>query len=144
MKRIIPFITKSSSELARLHIHAKPLEPRFLNSAINENLNRIILKILSKESSARYRTADQLGRVLLTFSRKAGPVRLTQPLSHLKTTPQHETPKLTPRHSPNEREEANNNPLDLDWITIGLGLLALIAGGGLIPFWLWVYFSLGP
>jgi hypothetical protein len=35
---------------------------------------------------------------------------------------------------------AEENPLYVDWITIALGLLALIAVGGLIPFYLWVYF----
>jgi hypothetical protein len=32
----------------------------------------------------------------------------------------------------------------MDWITITLGLLALIAVGGLIPFFLWVYFTYNP
>jgi hypothetical protein len=32
------------------------------------------------------------------------------------------------------------NPLDIDWGTVLLGLLALIAVGGLIPLYLWVYF----
>jgi hypothetical protein len=32
----------------------------------------------------------------------------------------------------------------LDWITILVGLLALIAVGGLIPFWMWVYFQINP
>jgi len=27
---------------------------------------------------------------------------------------------------------------------VGLGLLALIAVGGLIPFWMWVYFVYNP
>jgi hypothetical protein len=27
------------------------------------------------------------------------------------------------------------------WLTIVLGLLALTAVGGLIPFWIWVYFQ---
>jgi len=36
------------------------------------------------------------------------------------------------------------NPLDIDWITWALGLLAFIAVGGLIPFWLWVYLSYNP
>jgi hypothetical protein len=33
-----------------------------------------------------------------------------------------------------------DNPLDIDWGTIILGLLALIAVGGLIPLYLWLYF----
>jgi hypothetical protein len=38
----------------------------------------------------------------------------------------------------------DENPLDIDWITIALGLLALIAVGGLVPFCLWVYFVFNP
>jgi hypothetical protein len=29
-------------------------------------------------------------------------------------------------------------------MTVGLGLLALLAVGGLIPFWMWIYFSYNP
>jgi hypothetical protein len=36
------------------------------------------------------------------------------------------------------------NPLDIDWITWALGLLAFLAIGGLIPFWLWIYFIFNP
>jgi hypothetical protein len=32
----------------------------------------------------------------------------------------------------------------MDWITVALGLLALLAVGGLIPFFLWVYFIYNP
>jgi hypothetical protein len=35
-----------------------------------------------------------------------------------------------------------DNPLDIDLITWGLGLVALLAFGGLIPFWVWVYFTI--
>jgi hypothetical protein len=35
-------------------------------------------------------------------------------------------------------------PLDIDWPSVVLGLLALIAVGGLIPFWMWVYFVYNP
>ena len=34
--------------------------------------------------------------------------------------------------------------IDIDWISVALGLLALIAVGGLIPFWMWVYFVYNP
>jgi hypothetical protein len=29
-------------------------------------------------------------------------------------------------------------------VSVGLGLLALIAAGGLIPFWMWIYFVYNP
>jgi hypothetical protein len=32
----------------------------------------------------------------------------------------------------------------IDWFTWLLVLLAIITVGGLIPFWLWVYYSLNP
>ena len=35
-------------------------------------------------------------------------------------------------------------PVNIDWASVALGLLALIAVGGLIPFWMWVYFVYNP
>jgi serine/threonine-protein kinase len=140
----LPFVANSSTKLVRLHLERKPIEPRHLNPAISENLNRIILKVLSKETSARYRTADQLGRVLITFSQKTGPIRLSQPLP-LTRTSESLIPKpenQVPISEPVDVHPTTTKLLDMDWITIGLGLIALLAVGGLIPFWLWVYFSL--
>jgi serine/threonine-protein kinase len=144
----LPFSSSNSNDLAKAHMESQPPEPRHLNPAIGENLNRIILKVLSKEASARYRTADQLGRVLITFSQKPGPIRLSQPISPPR---EDRKPQPIPRSAkpvqampiPKSVSTARN-PLDMDWITIGLGLLTLLAVGGLIPFWLWVYFTLNP
>ena len=55
----LPFIATSSADLSRLHQEGRPPDPKQLNPAIDENLNSIILKILSKEPSSRYRTGDQ-------------------------------------------------------------------------------------
>ena len=62
-----PFTASTSSELARLHISARPIPIREYIPDIPTALEEIIMKVLSKEPSARYRTADQLGRVLLKF-----------------------------------------------------------------------------
>jgi len=151
----LPFISSSSTELARLHREAKPPAPHHLNPAISEDLNRIILKVLSKEPSSRYRTADQLGRVLITFSKKTESVRVSQPPSQPREIPK--PPATVDRIPPRQEIKSQNaipkpipkrgatspsNPLDMDWVTILLGLFALLSVGGLIPFWLWVYFSL--
>lgn len=61
----LPFIASDSTELARMHREDKPVAPRYYNDSIPSNLEEIILKVLSKEPSGRYRTADQLGRLLL-------------------------------------------------------------------------------
>lgn len=146
----LPFKGTTSAELSQQHREVRPPEPRFLNPAIGENLNRIILKILAKEPSSRYRTADQLGRVLLTITSKpaAGPLKLDPD----KATPRVSTPArreisrprpVTPPNRLDPRTRPANNSLKMDWLTVVLGLMALIAVGGLIPFWLWVYFSIG-
>jgi len=102
------------------------------------------MKVLAKEPAARYRTADQLGRVLMTFgqAQKSAAVRLTQP------PPVVEPPAPTvsarpqttaPRPIPVEEPEPVEDPLaSLDWISVGLGLVALAAVGGLIPWWFYV------
>jgi serine/threonine-protein kinase len=66
-----PFTADSSTELARMHRQAMPRSPRELNPAIPPPLEQILLKVLAKEPSARYRTADQMGRVLTNFSQQA-------------------------------------------------------------------------
>ncbi|NLW71487.1 MAG: serine/threonine protein kinase [Chloroflexi bacterium] len=60
----VPFVSSSSSELARMHREETPVSPRTYNTSIPSQLEEIILKVLSKEPAARYRTADQLGRLL--------------------------------------------------------------------------------
>ena len=142
-----PFSADAPAELARLHREAMPKAPRELNPQIPPAIEQIILKVLTKEPAARYRTADQLGRVLLTFREQtATATRLTAPPPQRISAPpvrsptQPSRPPITPLREPPAALE--RNPIVLDWITIGLGLLALLAVGGLAPFWLWVYFTI--
>ncbi|MDY6866863.1 MAG: protein kinase [Chloroflexota bacterium] len=150
----LPFEASKTAELARMHRDEAPLPPRRLNPDIPEHLEEIILKVLSKEPAARYRTADQLGRVLLSFGKvnkdKTGPIVLPQtgnggPHPTFKPTPSPEmesAPQSLPEKEvvpePFEGEEG------FDWITWALGLLAFTTVLGLIPFWLFVYFSTKP
>jgi serine/threonine protein kinase len=164
-----PFTADSSEELARLHREVPPPSPRRLNTSVPKELEQILLKVLSKEPSARYRTADQLGRVLVTFTQSAvsGPRPHPSPV----TTPSFPSPTESPKRAayldqaettpwqnavpaaphpkveppPLEMPTTNqSNPLDIDWATWMLGLLAFIAVGGLIPFCLWVYYAVNP
>ena len=142
----LPFTASTVPELARLHMEAKPIPPSEYLPDLPEALEEIILKVLSKEPSARYRTADQLGRVLMNFGTRrdealrssvSTPAPEPMPVPAWEEEPSHPVPD-------SEGEASPFRLADVDWISIGLGLLALIAAGGLIPFWMWVYFSYNP
>jgi serine/threonine-protein kinase len=123
----LPFESDDPARLAQMHQSAVPTPPRALNPAVPSALDQITLKVLSKEPSARYRTADQLGRVLLTFA----PRRTDEPAS----TP---LPPEPPEHHPDAQTLSSPARTgEVDWLAVGLGLLALLAVGGLIPLWLW-------
>ncbi len=52
-----------------MHRSVTPTPPSQLNPLIPPVLEQACLKVLSKEPSSRYRTADQFGRVLISLSR---------------------------------------------------------------------------
>ena len=127
----LPFSASTPQELALKHRFEAPPSPREINPAISPQLEKIILKVLSKEASTRYRTADQLGRIMINFAQEEDREEQIEPI------PSPPSPEMTIRQS-----VSDDRPHPSRWLTILLGLLALIAGGGLIPFWIWVYFRL--
>jgi serine/threonine-protein kinase len=141
----LPFQSEDPAELARMHRETMPNVPSDRHSEISPMLQRIILKVLSKEPAARYRTADQLGRVLITYRRnRVGPepeVVVPLPSEEPPAVPEPSFPAYPEQE---ETESSQGDYLDIDWIGILLGLLALVAVGGLIPLWLWVYFVYNP
>ena len=156
-----PFTASTADELARLHISARPIPIREYIPEIPTALEEIITKVLSKEASARYRTADQLGRVLQKFGTQPDVEITPPPQTPLVITvkpeisnrlPTNERPS-TPRPEPvvqqiHPPESALQNAPEfesafeeIDWISVALGLLAVVAVGGLIPFWIMIYFA---
>lgn len=140
----LPFENQDSAELARLHREMPPPSPRDLESVVPPILESIILKVLAKEPAARYRTADQFGRVLVNFSQSI-PVPSQPELGASTSSERIAIPafKRVGLGSDSQTEKGRRY-LDIDWWAVVLGLLALIAVGGLIPFWLWVYFVINP
>ncbi len=169
----LPFEANDPEELSRLHRDAAPTPPRRFNQAIPVQLEQIILKVLSKEPSQRYRSADQLGRVLRSALQQpdsyantvvstpaqtvpvpepgttqvrpavsnSGP-QATRPYSNAQTRP---APQYRP--APALAASSDDDPsLDIDWVSVFLGLLATLAVGGLVPLWLYIfqYWSLNP
>jgi serine/threonine protein kinase len=167
-----PFTASTSDELARLHISARPIPIREYIPDIPTALEEIIAKVLSKEPSARYRTADQLGRVLqkfgtLTDAPKPVPPPAVTPVVSPAPEAGERTPikerSLPPRFEPTPVRyyqpeiapqvvvpvpEPSTETIsvfnEIDWPTVGLALLALLAVGGLIPFWMMIYFAYNP
>lgn len=176
-----PFTASTADELARLHISARPLPISEYVPDIPSALEEIVMKVLSKEPSARYRTADQLGRVLQRFGSlpdfkaEAEPVSqpvaspsvitIKQEIAERLSPPSQPRPAIQPELGPVQTysspypyqtqtppEPALNNNFGveesvletIDWVAVGLGLLAVVAVGGLFPFWLMVYFSYFP
>jgi serine/threonine-protein kinase len=193
----LPFTAATASELAHLHRSAPPLPPRHYNPTIPVPLEQVIMKVLSKEPSQRYRTADQLGRVLRTFGgvraveldedaekRTGAPASPAPDRAAARPNHNHDQeatippppglaapaqpgasrPGQSPASRPTrtsrpmsapvhraewEHEEepvstSVSNPFELDWGTTVLGLLALLAIGGLIPLYVWIYYAYFP
>ena len=76
----LPFVAPTPEELARLHLTATPVLLREYIPDAPVALEQILAKVLAKEPSRRYRTADQFGRVLETFGTRQ-PAPITEPIS---------------------------------------------------------------
>ena len=142
---------------------ARPIPIREYIPEIPTALEEIIMKVLSKEPSARYRTADQLGRVLLRFGTLPDtpaptPTPVVRPVSE-PVRERTQPPRIDPVPRRYVQPEPISQPIpepesaaeeaasafgEIDWGTVGLALLALLAVGGLIPFWMMVYFAYNP
>jgi len=155
-----PFSAPTTEELARAHRDDPVPSPRKYNQSIPIQLEQIILKVLAKEPSQRYRTADQLGRVLVTIAEQSGTATTYHArFSELENPPEMPPPAPVSARKPTLEASApaafSSAPVSLlrrpatsvagiDWLTWILALMALIAVGGLIPFCLWVYYALNP
>lgn len=127
----LPFQAETSAELAHLHQTAPPPSPQELNPAISDELELILLKVLSKEPSARYRTADQFARVLTNVGVLG---EGQQKSANIETDEASSFPALEANGALLTTETESR----LDWLAIALGLIAFLLIGGLIPLWLWV------
>jgi serine/threonine-protein kinase len=145
----LPFQSSNSEELARMHREVTPVPPKKIAPEIPDALDQIIMKVLSKEPSGRYRTADQLGRVLATYNQQGMIVNSAanahaNPSAYVPISifppDQPADPKQTtePEQAPEKAAPGN----EIDWGTISLSLLALLAVGGLIPLWLYIVLRL--
>ena len=158
---VLPFEGSDSAELSRKHRLEVAPRPSLLNPDIPEQLEKIILKVLSKEPSARYRTANQLGRLLQGFYESythtslnpviGGPISMgvsgvspaLQPMETENKTDLSPTVVEVAEQTPVEAQEEVAEKTEVDWLTWVLGILAFVFLLGLIPFWIFIYQMIG-
>lgn len=154
----LPFVASTQQALAMLHLREEPPRLTLFNPQVSETLERIVHKVLAKEPAARYRTADQLGRILISYRQHGD--ELTGAQLATGHTPSQPLPAAVPTRpaaaglpaSAATRRAAAEPTLraassadedlgpeeGLDWLAMGLGFAAFVAVAGLFPLWWWV------
>lgn len=160
----LPFTATDAQELARQHRESRPVPPRRLNRDIPPALEQIILKVLSKEPAQRYRSADQLGRLLAPFASQPEnlhPFPAEQPQTSvappyipqaqvaansrprpIQAQPPQSPPANAPASNPSGVAEPVLPPLFSPDIII-LTIIAIVLWVGMLPFGAYVLLRLG-
>ncbi|MCA9865169.1 MAG: serine/threonine protein kinase [Anaerolineae bacterium] len=166
----LPFLAETHTALALKHMHEPPPLASEVNPLIPPQLDQIIRKVLSKEPAARYRTGDQLGRILSAYRQSSlqatGPVSLldvdvppyelaTAMVTHPPVVDMEEFPESDIIIHAGEYGAATSSVSDAftrlgpenpaeqgrDWLAVFLGFLAVAALLGLIPLWYFVFLA---
>jgi len=159
----LPFQAESPQALAMMHLRDEPPPLTLYNPSVPEAIERIARKVLAKEPSARYRTADQLGHILLSYKDRGAELTAGRPAvskapsrpdsatppSERVTAPSRPQPRPRPAPVPAAAPEEQYYGEDeeeegADWLAILLGAVALVAVLGLIPLWIFVLLQYNP
>lgn len=161
----LPYMAETQTALALKHMHEPPPHASDINPLVPYQLDLILQKVMSKEPAARYRTADQLGRILSAYRESS--LQATAPVSLIDLTPMatqelptayypgldpelaatggiivHEaTSRTRPPVGASTTGDAYVETTGRDWVAIVLGILAVSALLGLIPLWYFVYLA---
>lgn len=134
----------SAIGVALKRLREEPVPLRQLNPDVPPQVERIVSKVMAKEPAARYRTADQLGRILDSYRRLSEEPLVVRRPAVVKPQPRQVEPeeyeavaKPQPRRvEPREYEEEEKGR---DWLSVFLGTVAVLAVLCLIPFARLVY-----
>ena len=132
----LPFEADESIELARMHREVAPEPLNELAPDVPENINAMVMKAISKDPEKRF--AD--GTAFLSALEE---IRSSASVSSVSGKSRSQE-NFAAEHSLDRGKDSARNKKSsrINWITILLSFLALILGGGLIPFWIYVIFSI--
>ena len=128
----LPFSDDDALILLEKHKTIDPILPRKINPSIPEYLEKIITKALNKNPMERFTDGSEIHNELNSISENISELEIIKKENQNVSSPQKESGN-------NSKNEITRK---LDWSTIILSFLAIIMVGGLIPFWLFIYFSL--
>ena len=159
----LPFTGDNPQELAQAHVNKRVPHVIDVNPAVPENISKIVHRVMQKEPTARFRTADQLGKVLgscrdhsRAYTSAAAPA--SSPRRNVVSAPiatsgekgaaaipapraSRQRAAAVPRQvakTPMQAQEQGPGELfgGVDLVTIALAFVALIAVAGLIPLYI--------
>jgi serine/threonine-protein kinase len=160
----VPFQGTTAEELSRAHREALPPTPRRLNPDIPVSLEQTILRALAKQPESRFRDANDFGLALaviqdmIEYAEPAPDEGQARPFMEPSFYAQEEDDELVAYGAPDSDRRLSTKPIKasaadpmplsasptIDWLTWVLALFTLLVLGGLIPFWLWVYYQINP
>ncbi len=134
----------SAIGVALKRLREEPVPLRQLNPDVPPQVERIVRKVMAKEPAARYRTADQLGRILDSYRRLSEEPFVVRRPAVVKPQPRQVEPEedeavAKPQHRRVEPREYEEEEKGRDWLTVFLGMAAVLAVLFLIPFARLVY-----
>lgn len=132
----LPFDAPDHASLAMMHMREEAPPLHQLNPQVPVQLEEIVRKVLAKEPSVRYRSAEHLGRIIQGYRIGASQATGLQPVTAPPiASPVSTGPRPRPRKPP-YAQEARSGP---EWQLWFVGTVAVLAVLGLIPLWAVVY-----
>jgi hypothetical protein len=135
----LPFDASDHATLAMMHMRDEPPPLHQLNPQVSLQLEQIVRKVLAKEPTSRYRSAEHLGRILAGYRQGASQVTGFQPIALPPEPMPISTAKADfvtkPRPEPSYARADGRTDWQL-WFVAAVAALAVL---GLIPLWALVY-----
>ncbi len=129
----LPFQGRTAQELATQHAQSSPPPLTRWTPQVPPRVEQIVLQALSKEPARRYRTATQLGQLLIEYRRVSEQVTSARrPAAPAPRPPAPSGVVEVPGPEPAE-------PPGPDWLAWFMGALAVMMIAGLIPVWMLVF-----